>query len=400
MDAEVKRRIDAACNILIGKLPDPRSQVEQITLALLYKFMDDMDLRLERSEGARRYFVDAYAKYSWAAILQARSQPEEMLALYREGIASMASNPKVPGLFEKVFDGVYLPYDDPVTLRSFLGIMDGFVYDNSEQLGDAFEYTLSGFGYQGNAGQFRTPWHIVNFVVDIMEPQPHEVILDPSCGTAGFLISAFRHMEARGQAAQLTHANFLGYDISPDMVRLSQCNMYLHGFADPSIYEHNTLVNEARWDECADLILSNPPFISLADNVWVSSYLTSNTRRSETLFVEYIMQHMTATGRAAIILPEGVLYRTQRAETQLRRQLVNTSLVAVISLPQGVFNPYTGVKTSILVLDNRLAPRTDRVAFFKVANDGFDLTAKRNPISKNDLPKVATEVKEYMASLR
>ena len=157
LDSETKRRIDTARNILVGKVPDPKSQVEQITIALIYKFMDDMDASSEELGGKRTFFEGEFARYGWAKLLRAGLGGHEMLALYADGIAKMPENPGIPPLFRSIFKNAYLPYRDPETLKAFLKIINEFNYDHSERLGDAFEYLLSVLGSQGDAGQFRTP---------------------------------------------------------------------------------------------------------------------------------------------------------------------------------------------------------------------------------------------------
>ena len=184
------------------------------------------------------------------------------------------------------------------------------------------------------------------------------------------------------------------------MVRLSLVNMYLHGFADPHISEYDTLTSEENWNEYADVILANPPFMSPKGGIRPHNRFSVQSRRSEVLFVDYMAEHLTPTGRAGIIVPEGIIFQSQNAHKQLRKMLVEEYLVAVISLPAGVFNPYSGVKTSILILDKVLAKKTDHIAFFKVENDGFDLGAQRREIDKNDLPQVAEELCEYLTRLR
>ena len=334
-----------------------------------------------------------------------------MLNLYAEAITRMPENPGIPPLFRDIFNNAYLPYRDPETLRSFLKIIDGFSYDHSERLGDAFEYLLSVLGSQGDAGQFRTPRHIIDFMVAVVDPKKDEVVLDPACGTAGFLISAYKHIiaantDSDGQSTLTPDArgrlvnNFKGYDISPDMVRLSLVNMYLHGFREPHIHEYDTLTSEERWNEYADVVLANPPFMSPKGGIRPHKRFSVQSKRSEVLFVDYMAEHLTANGRAGIIVPEGIIFQGQKAHSQLRKMLVEGYLVAVISLPAGVFKPYSGVKTSILILDRALAKRTDTIAFFKVENDGFDLGDQRRPIERNDLPKVQKELGEYLGRLR
>ena len=160
LDTATKRRIDTARDILVGKVPDPKSQVEQITIALIYKFMDDMDAESEELGGKRKFFTGDYARYGWAKLMAPSLGGHEMLGLYGEGISKMPENPGIPALFRDIFKNAYLPYRDPETLKAFLKIIDEFSYDHSERLGDAFEYLLLVLGSQGDAGQFRSPRHI------------------------------------------------------------------------------------------------------------------------------------------------------------------------------------------------------------------------------------------------
>jgi len=411
LDSDTKRRIDTARDILVGKVPDPKSQVEQITIALIYKFMDDMDAESEEFGGKRKFFAGESARYGWANLMHSGLGGQETLNLYTEGISRMPENPGIPLLFRDIFKNAYLPYRDPETLRAFLKIIDEFTYDHSESLGDAFEYLLSVLGSQGDAGQFRTPRHIIDFMVEIVDPKKTETVLDPACGTAGFLIFSYRHIlsantDAKGNSTLTPDEkgrlarSLKGYDISPDMVRLSLVNMYLHGFADPHIFEYDTLTSQDRWNEYADVILANPPFMSPKGGIKPHNRFSVQSKRSEVLFVDYMAEHLTLSGRAGIIVPEGIIFQSQKAHTQLRKMLVEDYLVAVISLPAGVFNPYSGVKTSILILDKSLAKKANTIAFFKIENDGFSLGAQRRKIDKNDLPQARAEIAKYLGRLR
>ena len=443
LDTITKRRIDTARDILVGKVPDPKSQVEQITIALIYKFMDDMDAESEELGGKRKFFAGDFARYGWAKLMRAGLGGHETLSLYAEAIARMPENDGIPPLFRDIFKNAYLPYRDPETLRAFLKIIDEFTYDHSERLGDAFEYLLSVLGSQGDAGQFRTPRHIIDFIVSIVDPKKNETVLDPACGTAGFLISAYKHILAAnrinmdgqdkqdGKTNQEEHGlkssnssslsssscpsmfnsltpdekarlarSFHGYDISPDMVRLSLVNMYLHGFTNPNISEYDTLTSEERWNEYFDVILANPPFMSPKGGIRPHRRFSVESKRSEVLFVDYMAEHLKPGGRAGIIVPEGVIFQSGGAYKQLRRMLVEDFLVAVVSLPAGVFQPYSGVKTSVLILDSSLARQSSTIGFFKVENDGFGLGAQRREIDKNDLPQVKVEIDAYLGRLR
>src|SRR3989344_2311816 len=342
LDSDTKRRIDTCRDILVGKVPDPKSQVEQITIALIYKFMDDMDAEAEAMGGKRSFFTGDHEKYGWSKLMAPNMGGFDVLSLYSEAIQKMNENPGVPALFREIFKNAYLPYRDPETLRSFLKEINGFTYDHSERLGDAFEYLLSVLGSQGEAGQFRTPRHIIDFMVEIIDPRKDETILDPACGTAGFLISSYKHIlkhNTKGYQEQQDReaydekgvplealtldsplhykgdlltpddkkrlaANIHGYDISPDMVRLSLVNMYLHGFTDPHIVEYDTLTSDEKWNDLADVILANPPFMSPKGGIKPHKRFSIQAKRSEVLFVDYMAEHLTPTGRAGIIVPE------------------------------------------------------------------------------------------------
>ena len=427
LDAETKRRIDSCRDILVGKVPDPKSQVEQITIALIYKFMDDMDAEAEELGGTRSFFAGDYARFGWAQLMAPGLGGFEVLALYSEAIQNMRQNPGVPELFRDIFKNAYLPYRDPETLKSFLKEINVFTYDHSEKLGDAFEYLLSVLGSQGDAGQFRTPRHIIDFMVEVMNPQKFESVLDPACGTAGFLISAWKHILKNNSSSRTSDggyspislekpapnvsgdlltpderarlaSNIRGYDISPDMVRLSLVNLYLHGFSDPHIVEYDTLTSDEKWNEVADVILANPPFMSPKGGIKPHKRFSVQATRSEVLFVDYMAEHLTATGRAAIVVPEGIIFQSGTAYKALRKMLVDTSLVAVVSLPAGVFNPYSGVKTSILILDKRVHKQTDKVLFVKVQNDGFNLGAQRRAVVNSDLPEATRLLRGWMVA--
>lgn len=408
---DVKRKINTLRDILVGKVPDPKAQVEQITIALIYKFMDDMDIEGLEFGGTRQFFTGEYEKYAWTEIMKPENSGQQRAFLYAEGIEKMATNPNLPQLFRDIFRGAYIPYRDPDTMNMFLKEVSDFSYDNSEDLGNAFEYLLSIMGSQGDAGQFRTPRHIIDMMVEIIDPKKNETILDPACGTAGFLISAYRHILAQNKdedgkstltaddRKRLTE-NFAGYDISPDMVRLSRVNMYLHHFTKPKISEYDTLTSEEKWDDCYDVILANPPFMTPKGGIMPHSRYRVKAKRSEVLFVDYIAEHLNPTGRAAIIVPEGIVFQSANAYKELRKYLVDDGLLyAVISLPAGVFNPYSGVKTSILLIDKSFARLKDEILFVKLNNDGFDLGAQRREIEGSEIPEIIRIVQKYHADL-
>ena len=407
LNQDTKRKIDTARQILVGKVPDPKAQVEQITTALIYKFMDDMDKGAQELGGKSTFFANGYEKYAWTKLMDQKLGGQDRLNLYVEAITTLSQNPHLPQLFRDIFKDAFLPYRDPATLNLFLKEINGFSYDHSEDLGDAFEYLLLILGSQGEAGQFRTPRHIIDFIVEAVAPKKGETICDPACGTAGFLISAFKFMMNENKENPLTPDerknlmdHIVGYDISPDMVRLSKVNLYLHGFPNPTISEYDTLSSEEKWDDNFDVILANPPFMSPKGGIIPHKRFSVQANRSEVLFVDYILEHLRPNGRAGIIVPEGIIFQSATAYKTLRKLLLEDGLSVVVSLPAGVFNPYSPVKTSILLFDSALSKKTKEILFLKIQNDGFDLGAQRREIAKNDLPMALEMIKQYKSSLK
>ncbi len=433
LTSDTKRRIDSCRDILVGKLPLPTDQVELITLALIYKFMDDLDEDSVAMGGRRSFFTGPLAPYRWRELMSQTLSAEERMTRFADGLELLGGgkklrlpkkNPKrgeepteevdvaahLPALFRDIFRNAFLKFRDGRILTLFLTELSGFAYSHSEELGNAFEYILSVMGAQGDNGQFRTPRHVIDFMVACLDPQPGQSVLDPACGTGGFLVSAFRHMlqnhtspgsTLRGD--RLTHtqrqklyAAFTGYDINDQMVKLSRVNLFLHDFATPQIHIYDTLTNDARWPEKYDLILANPPFMTPKGGVVPHTRFRVPAKKSEVLFTDYIAEHLTPNGRAGVIVPNGIVATTQTAYVKLRRFLVEESLVAVVSLPAGCFKPYSGVKTSILFLDKKLARTTDKILFLKIAADGFDLGDKRTPIEANDLPEAERVIRAWL----
>lgn len=397
LTAEIKQIINNARDILVGRVPDPKSQVDLITTAMIYKFMDDMDIAGQR----RVFFVGDMEKYAFSKIMDVKQGAQQRLNLYAEALENLPFATSIPELFRKIFKDAFLPFRDPNTLTLFLREISKFNYDNSENLGNAFEYLLSVMGSQGDAGMFRTPRHIIDFMVNVVQPTKDDTILDPACGTAGFLISAYLYVlkhnpELQAKDIRKLTENIIGYDISPDMVKLATVNMYLHRFNQPKIYEYDSLSDDSKWGDSFDCILANPPFMTPKGGIIPHNKFQVKANKAEVLFVDYIAEHLNMNGRAGIVVPEGIMFQTANAYKQLRKMLVDDNyLYAVVSLPNGVFNPYAGVKTSILFFDRKLAKEKKDILFIRVDNDGFDLGAKRNPIQENDLPRALEIIEKW-----
>ena len=410
---EFRKRINTARDILVGAVPSPAGQIDQITYALMYKFMNDLDDQSAALGGKRTYFVGDYAKYNWHELMSPTLGAHERLELYRQAIQTMAKNPGLPPLFQEIYQNAFLPFNSPNVLNLFLKEIDKFSHGESDDIGDAYEYLLSITGAQGDVGQFRTPRHIIKFIVEAVNPTKSDSVLDPAAGTAGFLIAAYNHVKSQHDgkdangiansekhltADELTklHKNYHGFDIDPTMVRTASVNMYLHGFTTPDIRNHDTLSSEDYWNERYDVILANPPFMTPKGGIQPHKKFSINANRAEVLFVDYIASHLNpVSGRAGIVVPEGIIFSSGNAYKQLRKNLVENSLIAVVSLPAGVFNPYAGVKTSVLLLDKKLAKERNEVLFVKIENDGYSLGAQRRPIDGEQFTEALDIIEQF-----
>jgi type I restriction enzyme M protein len=410
LNSETKRHIDAARDVLVGVAPNPTTQIDQITYALIYKFMDDMDQAAIKAGGNPSFFTRDLEPYAWSKISNSRMGNQEKMNLYSEALTKFSESKQLPELFRVIFKAAFLPYRSPETLGLFLKEISYFDYSHPEELGNAYEYLLSIMSSQGDAGQFRTPRHIIDFIVEVLNPTKDDKVLDPSCGTAGFLVSTYNHIlkqhdgkdDPKKKEKPLTPderkklmQNLQGFDIDPTMVRIAQVNMYLHQFKNPQIFQYDTLTSEERWNEKFDVILANPPFMTPKGGIKPHNKFSLPSNRAEVLFVDYIINHLRPKGRAGIIVPEGIIFQGGNTYKALRKNLVENGLYAVVSLPGGVFQPYSNVKTSILFFDNELAKHKSEIAFIKISADGYDLGATKREVSQNDLPLGLESLKEW-----
>ena len=407
----ISKAIKDLRDTIVGKVPLPNDQVDQITLALLYKFMDDMDQVGISMGGVATFFSGEYEKYSWKKIMSSSKGAQERYNLYAEGLEKFYSNSALPDTFRSIFKNATIPYRDAETLTNFLKIIDAnFDYnEDSEQLGDAYELLLNILGSSGDLGMFRTPRHIIDFIVSIVEPTKDDRILDPACGTAGFLISAYKYilnqnLDENGKS-NLTFdeknnvlKNINGYDIAPSMVKISEMNLFLHGASEPKIYEYDTLTSDDKWGDKYECILANPPFMTPKGGIVPHNKFSVKSSKSEILFVDYIANHLTSQGKAGIIVPDGVVFKQDKAFANVRKDLVDNYLWGVISLPSGIFQPYAGVSTNILLLDKKLAKERDKILFAELNNDGYSLNTNRKPIEENDIPHLKEILLNYKHS--
>lgn len=274
--------------------------------------------------------------------------------------------------------------------------------DKEDVRGDVYEYLLSKLNTAGRNGQFRTPRHIIKMMVKLMQPKPDEIICDPACGTSGFLIAASEYLmedEERKRKVLFDKENkehylnhmFHGYDMDRTMLRIGAMNMMAHGIDNPCIEYKDSLSDQNEDKNKYSLVLANPPFKGSLDYDIVSPDLLKicKTKKTELLFVTLFLRMLKIGGRCACIVPDGVLFGSSKAHKSIRKEIVeNNRLEAVISMPSGVFKPYAGVSTAILIFTKTEAGGTDRVWFYDMQNDGLSLDDKRSPIEENDIPDI------------
>lgn len=291
-------------------------------------------------------------------------------------------------------------------LAKMVAMLDAVPMDDRDTNGDLYEYLLGKLSTAGVNGQFRTPRHIIQLMVEMMAPQPGDTICDPACGTAGFLVAASEYVREQHPGALLDaaqrehfhHRMFHGFDFDSTMLRIGSMNMLMHGVENPDIRYRDSL-SESDSDDAArySLILANPPFTGSLDFDSVSKDLLAmaRTKKTELLFLALFLKLLKTGGRAAVIVPDGVLFGSQKAHKVLREEIVERQkLDAVVKLPAGVFKPYAGVSTAILFFTKTNSGGTDEVWFHDVTADGFSLDDKRNPIQVNDLPDVLARWKD------
>lgn len=410
LKTKTKNAIDKCRQVLVGKIPSPEGQIEQITMAMLYKFMDDMDYESIALGGVPKFFVGDYEQYSWRKIMSNTMSAQDRYNLYTDALEKFYVHPTMDIMFREIFKNATFPVKEAEFLTLFLREIDaGFDYSDSETLGDAYEYLLSDQASQKTLGQFRTPRHIINFVVDIVKPKKNETILDPACGTAGFLISAYNYILNDNKSIKpgdklnydekvelLSHLS--GYDTEPKMVKIAQMNMFLHGAKSPDIFEYDTLVNDSKWEEKFNVILANPPFMTPKGGIKPHKHFNLKAKKAEILFLDFMMTHLRKEGRMGVVVPEGIIANTTSAYISLRKEMLENGLYAVVSLHSYVFEPYTNVSTLLLFFDKKFNSRKE-IYIASIENDGFEKNSIRNEIKENDMPEILKDIEKFKKHL-
>jgi type I restriction enzyme M protein len=404
-----------------GGITNPLTVIEQISFLMFARLLDVMETTGERrAERTKKPFKGRFEGKNdprrWQNFRQKDSA--EMLTVVRDKVFAHFRKLNGGTTFGEYMQDAQLMIQKPSLLVSAVSMIDKLPITDGDAKGDLYEYLLSKLTTAGINGQFRTPRHIIRFMVDLLEPKPTDRIGDPACGTAGFLVGAMQYLlethtsekgKLKGEGGDAVYTGdllepyrkhiqeemFHGFDFDSTMLRIASMNLMLHGVDSPDIHYQDTLSNSfpesPKFGDCAadyfDVVLANPPFKGSLDEGDVHSSLTQavKTKKTELLFVALVLRMLKNGGRSATIVPDGVLFGSSKAHTALRTLLVKQhQLEAVFSLPSGVFKPYAGVSTAILVFAK--GGKTDHVFFYDVDADGFSLDDKRDAVSANDLP--------------
>jgi type I restriction enzyme M protein len=407
----LRQKIDQLMDILwAGGVNNPMDSIEQISYLLFIKMFSERDELLTHINKAKHksIFVGEFSRCRWGNFVTLTG--DELFAAVRAAIERLHELPGLSQTGKLLFERSNLKIFDRPTLRAVIQAiheMDLTAHDGIDLKGDMYEYLLGKLAASGTNGQFRTPRHIIDMIVAMVDPQPHHRIADPAVGTAGFLISALNHIlrqhtkpttAARGvfdgdqlkpkQWEFLEKHAFTGFDNDANMVKIAIMNLYLHNLEQAHIEHFNPLTTSRAGGypgQLFDCVLANPPFSGAIQKESILADINLPTRDTEKLFLKWFMDHLATDGKCGIIIPSGVLFGGDKASVRLRELLIEKmDLQAVVTLPAGVFKPYASVSTAVLVFQNR--EKTDFVWFYELAADGFSLTDTRTPILDNDIP--------------
>lgn len=412
---EIKSKVDRIWDTLwAGGISNPLTIIEQLTYLLFIKRLDELHTLKENKANRLKQpieepiFTPQQDHLRWSRFKH--SAPEEMFTTVRDHafpfIKTLGQRGEKDGEGSSTYshhmkDALFM-MPTPRVLASMVDQLDAIDMADRDTKGDLYEYMLGKIASAGQNGQFRTPRHIIQLMVDMVAPTPKDVMCDPACGTAGFLIAASEYLHTHHSDAiykdaaarrRFNEGTFHGYDFDSTMLRIGSMNMLLHGVENPDIRYKDSLAQADEADsEKYSLILANPPFAGSLDYESTAKDLLQivKTKKTELLFMALFLRLLQTGGRAAVIVPDGVLFGSSNAHQQLRKTLVeDQKLDAVISMPSGVFKPYAGVSTAILFFTKTNSGGTDHVWFYDMQADGFSLDDKRSPQpDKSDLPDI------------
>lgn len=411
MDSNIKSIIDKIWLVFhSGGVANPLTCIEQITYLLFIKGLDDIELKNERDDvllgiTSKRIFDEEHQDCRWSIFKE--YEASRMFKVMQEKVfpfIKQLGNDKESSYAKYMEDAMFL-VPTPIVLQKVVSSLDKIEMNDRDTKGDLYEYLLSKLSTAGTNGQFRTPRHIIKMMVELMQPTEKDVIVDPACGSAGFLVEAGEYLrnnrpELFNYEESLQHFNntmFYGFDMDRTMLRISAMNLIQHGIENPNIEYKDSLSEDNQDESKYTLILANPPFKGSINSDITSKKLldmTNKTKKTELLFLALFLKVLKIGGRCASIIPDGVLFGNSNAHKAIRKEIIeNHKLEAVISMPNGVFKPYAGVSTAILIFTKTNAGGTDKVWFYDMTADGFSLDDKRLPSKENDIPDLIKRFK-------
>ena len=416
---EMRNKVDSIWDtIWTGGITSPITVLEQITYLMFMKLLDDNQLKAEGTANSlgvplkNKIFKDGicvisenprveteYKNLRWSNFHQL--EPGQMLSVIQTYVfpfIKTIGEGKDTAFSRYMKDTVFLIPTAKV-LAKVVDCIDSMDMNNKDIMGDVYEYMLGKIAASGENGQFRTPRHVINMIVDLMKPTLSDLILDPAMGSAGFLLSSASYVAQHQKKELMNNQNlkhfktemFSGFDTDPSMLRIGAMNMMLHGVEEPHIKYQDSLSGDNEERNKYSLIMANPPFKGnvFQDEISKDLLALCKTKKTELLFMSLFTKMLKVGGRCASIVPDGVLFGSSSAHKSLRKELVdNQQLIAVISMPSGVFKPYAGVSTAVLVFIKTDSGGTDNVWFYDMKADGFSLDDKRTPINENDIPDI------------
>lgn len=405
---ELKSKIDKVWEAFwTGGLSNPLTVIEQMTYLLFIRRLDEIHTAKEQKANLLKkpiqepIYTEANQELRWSRFKD--MDPEIMHKLFTKqgGVFDFLKEVgSKSASFSKFMKGATFMIPTPRLLAQVVEMISHIPMEDRDTKGDVYEYLLGKIATAGQNGQFRTPRHIIRMMVDMVQPTTDDVICDPAAGSSGFLVVASEYIrqhyekELYKEEVQKHFQNemFMGMEFDPTMIRIGAMNLILHGIENPQLRDVDALSEaNTEFTEKASLILANPPFKGSLDQEAVDGKILSvvNSKKTELLFLALILKGLKLGGRAGVVVPDGVLFGSSKAHQQIRKELIdNQKLQAVISMPSGVFKPYAGVSTAVLIFTKTNSGGTDKVWFYDMEADGFSLDDKRSPIEANDIPDI------------
>jgi type I restriction enzyme M protein len=422
---EYKQKISRLNDYLWGTIPDPKSRIQQMSFLFFLKMLEEQDAALEKeAKLTKRTYKSIFAgkneKYRWSE--WAHKSGKELLNFVRDEVFPFMENiSNGRENIRRMFYGAKFLIPDEVVLKRATDVIDeiDFTQLDTDVKGDLYEDLLNQIKAAGELGQFLTPRHIIRYMVKMVNPKIGETVFDPACGTGGFLLGAYEWIKLQNSDSKLIdeyngvkrgpgdklnknqwkflqYETFFGQDADPDMTRLTLMNFFLHGLEESEIKRKDTIAGAEDEEDLRryDVVMTNPPFAGKVDKERIKKSLPVKSTKTQILFLGHVIDALKPNGRAGIILPEGTLFGTNRDGKEIRRYLLEKcQLQAVVSMPAGVFQPYSGVKTSVFIFKKKPVPKLDeneKIWFFNMQGDGSSLSAakKFGPQYRNDIPKL------------